>query len=75
MVLMKIPRQNARMRMATPQGPGNAAMLRFTGTRKPTVSVSAGSEVSSSLASQSIPSWNQIIAWLKEMEALRAVAA
>jgi len=23
------------------------------------------------LASQSIPSWNQIIAWLKEMEILR----
>jgi hypothetical protein len=29
----------------------------------------------SSLASQSIPSWNQIIAWLKEMEALRTIAA
>jgi len=29
----------------------------------------------SSLASQSIPSWNQIIAWLKEMETLRQIAA
>jgi hypothetical protein len=28
-----------------------------------------------SLASQSIPSWNQIIDWLKEMEMLRQVAA
>ena len=27
------------------------------------------------LASQSIPSWKQIIAWLKEMETLRIVAA
>lgn len=27
------------------------------------------------MASQSIPSWNQIIAWLKEMEALRTIAA
>ena len=25
------------------------------------------------VASQSIPSWNQIIAWLKEMEALRQI--
>ena len=29
----------------------------------------------SSLASQSIPSWNQIIAWLREIETLRTVAA
>jgi hypothetical protein len=29
----------------------------------------------SSLASQSIPSWNQIISWLKELERLRQVAA
>ena len=28
-----------------------------------------------SLASQSIPSWNQILAWLKEMETLRQNAA
>jgi len=27
------------------------------------------------LASQSIPSWNQIISWLKEMETLRTIAA
>ncbi len=27
------------------------------------------------LASQSIPSWNQIIAWLNEMETLRVVIA
>lgn len=27
------------------------------------------------LASQSIPSWNQIISWLKEMETLRSMAA
>ena len=27
------------------------------------------------VASQSIPSWNQIIAWLKEMEALRQIEA
>jgi len=27
------------------------------------------------LASQSIPSWNQIIAWLREMETLRRGAA
>ncbi len=27
------------------------------------------------LASQSIPTWNQIIAWLSEMETLRKVAA
>jgi len=33
------------------------------------------SEGKSSLASQSIPSWNQIISWLKEMETLRTVAA
>ena len=33
------------------------------------------SEGNSSLASQSIPSWNQIIDWLKEMEMLRQVAA
>ncbi len=33
------------------------------------------SEGKSSLASQSIPSWNQIIAWLKEMESLRTIAA
>jgi hypothetical protein len=28
-----------------------------------------------SLASQSTPSWNQIITWLKEMETLRSIAA
>jgi hypothetical protein len=33
------------------------------------------SKVGSSLASQSIPSWNQIISWLKEMETLRSIAA
>jgi hypothetical protein len=33
------------------------------------------SEGDSSLASQSIPSWNQIIAWLKDMETLRSAAA
>ncbi len=27
------------------------------------------------LASQSIPSWNQIIAWMREMETLRRAAA
>jgi hypothetical protein len=27
------------------------------------------------LASQSIPSWNQIISWLREMETLRTIAA
>jgi hypothetical protein len=27
------------------------------------------------LASQSIPTWNQIISWLKEMETLRIIAA
>ncbi len=27
------------------------------------------------LASQSIPSWNQIIAWLREVETLRKAAA
>jgi hypothetical protein len=27
------------------------------------------------LASQTIPSWNQIIAWLREMETLRKAAA
>ena len=27
------------------------------------------------LASQSIPSWNHIIAWLREMETLRIIAA
>src|SRR5215472_11036358 len=29
------------------------------------------SQAKSSLASQSIPSWNQIISWLREMETLR----
>jgi len=33
------------------------------------------SSADSSLASQSIPSWNQIISWLKEMETLRTIAA
>jgi len=27
------------------------------------------------LASQSIPSWKQIVTWLREMETLRGVAA
>ena len=34
--------------------------------------VSAGQ---SSLASQSLPSWNQIIAWLRQIESLRVSAA
>jgi len=33
------------------------------------------SEGKSNLASQSIPSWNQIISWLKEMETLRQIGA
>jgi hypothetical protein len=33
------------------------------------------SEGKSSLASQSIPSWNQIISWLRDMETLRRTAA
>jgi len=32
-------------------------------------------ERSVALASQSIPSWNQIGEWLKEMETLRQIAA
>lgn len=28
----------------------------------------------SSLASQNVPTWNQIISWLKEMETLRSIA-